>query len=243
MKKGLIILLALGLVMTGAVLAGQQTSYLETPEATPRVISVNGQGEVLAEPDIAMIELGVQTEHADSGIAQRMNTGLMNQIMNSLKTDGIAEKDIQTVRYAIYPINEWNPELQRSEPKGFRVDNIVRVTIRDLEKVGMVIDGVVDEGANSINSIQFALSDPEAAYLQALELAVKNAQGKAEAIAGAANVSLGDPSRITEGYSMIAPRSDVYMEAAGMGMKAEMPTSISGGELTIRANVSMDFNF
>lgn len=243
MKKGLIILLALGLVVTGAILAGQQTSYLETPEATPRVISVNGQGEILAEPDIAMIELGVQTEHKDSGIAQRMNTGLMDQVMSNLKVNGIQEKDIQTVRYAIYPINEWNPELQRSEPKGFRVDNIVRVTIRDLENVGMVIDGVVDNGANSINSIRFALSDPEAAYFQALELAVKNAQGKAEVIAEAANVTLGEPSRITEGYSTIAPRNDMVMEASAFGAKADMSTSISGGELTIRASVGMDFNF
>jgi hypothetical protein len=243
MKKGLIILLALGLVATGAVLAGQETSYLETPEVTPRVISVNGQGEIIAEPDIAMIELGVQTEHADSGIAQRMNTGLMNQVMENLQSNAIDEKDIQTVRYSIYPINEWNPELQRSEPKGFRVENIVRVTIRDLENVGSVIDGVVDNGANSINSIQFALSDPETAYLQALELAVKNAQGKAGRIAEAANVTLGEPSRITEGYSSIATRSDMVMEAAAYGAKADMATSISGGELTIRASVSMDFNF
>lgn len=242
MKKGLIILLALGLVMTGAVLAGQQTSYLEAPEETARIISVNGQGEVTVEPDIATIDLGVQTEHADSAIAQRMNQGIMNQIMNILKLEGIAETDIQTVRYAIYPINEWNPELQRSEPKGFRVDNIVRVTIRDLENVGNVIDGAVDKGANSINSIQFSLSDPEKAYLQALELAVENAQSKAQAIAGAANVTLGEPSRITEGYSVIAPRTEVFMDAA-MGMKAEAPTSISGGELTIRANVSVDYNF
>ena len=163
--------------------------------------------------------------------------------MNSLKAGGIAENDIQTVRYSIYPINEWNPDLQRSEPKGFRVENIVRVTIRDLDTVGAVIDGAVDGGANSINSIQFALSDPEAAYLQALELAVKNAQGKAKVIATAANVTLGEPSRITEGYTSIATRSDMVMEAAAYGAKADMPTSISGGELTIRASVSMDFNF
>lgn len=243
MKKGFMILLALGLVITGAVLAGQQTSYLETPAETPRVISVNGQGEVIAEPDIAMIELGVQTENEDSGIAQRMNQGLMNKIMSSLKTNGIEETDIQTVRYAIYPINEWNPELQRSEPKGFRVENIVRVTIRDIENVGMVIDGAVDAGANSVNSIQFSLSDPEKAYLQALELAVKNAEGKAKVIAEAAGVTIGQPSRITEGYSMPAPRSDVYMEAATFDMKAAAPTSISGGELTIRANVSVDYDF
>jgi len=243
MKKGFIILLALGLVLTGAVLAGQQTSYLETPTETPRVISVNGQGEVIAEPDIATIELGVQTENEDSGIAQRMNQGLMNKIMGSLKTNAIEETDIKTVRYAIYPINEWNPELQRSEPKGFRVENIVRVTIRDIENVGMVIDGAVDAGANSVNSIQFSLSDPEKAYLQALELAVMNAEGKAKVIAEAAGVTITEPSRITEGYSMPAPRTDVFMEAAGMGMKAEMPTSISGGELTIRANVSIDYNF
>lgn len=243
MKKGLIILLALGLVMTGAVLAGQQTSYLETPEETPQIISVSGQGEITAEPDIATIELGVQTENEDSGIAQRMNQGLMRQVMSSLKTNGIEESDIQTVRYAIYPINDWNPELQRNEPKGFRVQNIVRVTIRDLESVGMVIDGAVEGGANSVNSIQFSLSDPEKVYEQALALAVKNAHSKAEVIAEAANVSLGEPQRITEGYTSVAPRTDVYMEAAGMGVKAEMPTSISGGELTIRASVSVDYNF
>jgi uncharacterized protein YggE len=201
-----------------------------------RTISVNGNGKVYLTPDIAYIYLGVHTESPDAKEAVSSNNAQSQKVKDALTQFGIDPKDIQTSNFSIYPNQQYD---NNGKPTTLRyiVDNTVYVTVRKLDKIGDLLDAVVQAGANSIQSISFDVADRSAALSQARKLAVTDAHDQAQELAQAAGVTLGDVQTISY-YS--SPTPVPMYDAKSLGAAAA-PASvpISTGQLVLSVDVSM----
>lgn len=160
-------------------------------------IIVTGEGRVTVQPDIAQITLGVDVTNASASAAQQAAASQMDSVVSKLKQEGIADKDIRTVSYNLTPEYDYS---NRSTPtlKDYRATNLVSVTVRDISKVGPVMDAVAGAGATRIQGISFSVSDPTAATTQGRDEAMKNAKAKADQLAKTAGVTVGAPISIEE---------------------------------------------
>ncbi len=224
---------------SAAVLAAACSAPQAVAESakTPRTISVTGEGEALATPDMAVVTIGVQTDGTTAADALRANSAAMNATIDKLKSMDIEDRDIQTSNLSVNP--RYDYERNRSQPDliGFRASNTVRVRLRDLENAGAVIDEAVSSGANSLGGISFTFAEPKPLYDAARRDAVADAMARAALIADAAGVSLGPILKIQDGY-VSAPRGDTIMVTAQRS-EASFAAPIETGESSIRANVTM----
>ncbi|ABR47298.1 protein of unknown function DUF541 [Alkaliphilus metalliredigens QYMF] len=206
-------------------------------------IVVNGSGIVKVKPDIAYINLGVNTSNTDAKQAQTENTRLMDGIMKSLNKAGIPEDDIKTVGYNIYPQHRYDQTKNESIVTGYEVTNMVEVTIKNIDKVGEIIDLATESGANNINSVRFAVDDTNPHYQKALQQALQDAKQKATALAQPINVQINKPHRITE---MSRHDGVIYKnyETADMARtESAMNTPISAGDLEISAQLQVEYRY
>lgn len=242
MKKNLFVLLSglLVLATLSACSAGAPVALAQTeeplPEAPLRTISVSGSGKVTLTPDIATISIGVHTENIDATEAVAANTSQAQAVMQALEAAGVAEKDIQTSNFSIYPRQEWDNEGKVTGIT-YVVDNTVLVTVRDLDAIGGLLEAVVEAGSNQIGGIQFDVSNREAAYKQALSAAVEDARAKADVLAQAAGVEVGDVQMIsssTSGGPIVMEKAFAVEAAMAVG---EVP--VSPGEMEVSAEVSI----
>ncbi len=152
-----------------------------------RVIVI-GEGSVSVTPDYAQIGSGVTTRAKTVKEATEANSKLMAAIINALLESGVAQRDVQTSRFSIQPI--YAPQEPRNEPKlaGYSVSNQVRLKIRQIHKVGEILDRLVTAGATDIGNVEFLVSEPSKALDQAREAAIADARRKAEVYARASGI-------------------------------------------------------
>lgn len=236
-KKTLAILGVMLLAM--AVTACSGTALAQTPPApTPatRTLSVTGSGRVLVTPDMATISVGVRTEDRDAAEAVASNNAQAESITQALVGMGIDEQDIQTSNFSIYPQQQYDDQGNLIGTT-YVVENTVYVTVRDLDQLGVLLDAVVQTGANNIYGIQFDVEDRDSALTEARQLAVENAQAQAQELAQAAGVTLGELQSISSYTSMPVP----VFEGKGGGAAdvAASTVPISPGQLSITADVSV----
>ena len=206
---------------------------------TERLMTVTGQGVINVEPDLAHINLGVQTVGKTANAALKENNSKMAKIIAELKAVGIEDRDIQTTNFSISP--QWEQIKQSSKhqrPKiiGYIVSNMVNLRIRDLDTIGEVLDQVVNLGANSFHGIRFDISNRAELMDDARVLAVKKARSRAEILTEAAGVELGEILTISEGGGFVPQGRFAQADA----MMAEA-VPIAQGELEIRAPVSLTY--
>ena len=237
----LIVVLALGVVGC-YVPSGSQGSISISPQQNTG-IWVTGTGEVMAVPDIAELSLGIEARADTVDEAQTQASEAMHDVMEALKDNGVAEKDIQTQRFSIYPVTKWIKDEDKEEIIGYRVTNMVTAKIREVDKAGVIIDSVAKAGGDltRIQGINFSVDDPEPYYEQARDKALKDAKNKAAQLADLAGVKLGKPTYISEG-SVYVPRvsADYFLEKAGAPVPSA-PPPISPGELKITINVQVAY--
>jgi uncharacterized protein len=233
-----LILAALLAGVAGAAYAQTDTPAAQGDEAkVTRTVTVSGSGKVYLTPDIAYITIGVHTEGDNAAEAVASNTAQVQKVIDALKAAGIADKDIQTTNFSIYPQQEYDTEGKPTGKIKYIVDNSVFVTVRDITKVGDVLDATVKAGANSISGIQFDVADKTAALSDAREAAVKDASVKAEELASAAGVSLGEVQTISE-YTSGGPQPMYDMRAAApMAEAASVP--VQAGQMLLTVDVTM----
>lgn len=209
------------------------TSYFYTKKGS---IKVKGIGIVKAQPNIAIVSLGVITENKNLEIAQRENAEISTQVINGLRDMGISDKDISTMSYTIEPQYDYVEGKQIF--RNYNVTNILSVTIRDIEKVGEIIDTSVRNGVNTVNNIKFTVDNMSIYYNKALNLAVKDAVRKAVEIGNTLKINVNRiPSSIVEeSYEEIIP------EATTVKMYASF-TPIMPGEIKITAKIEGTFNY
>ena len=207
------------------------------PSAQPpiRSITVSGEGKVTLSPDIAYINIGVHTEKPTAAEAVAENNTQAQAVIAALKKAGVDAKDLQTTNFSIYQNNQTGPD-GKIVSSAYAVDNTVYVTVRDLAKLGGILDAAVQAGANNVNNIQFDLADKTKALSDARAAAVKSAQAEANELATAAGVTLGNIQTITLNENTPTPIS--YAKAAGMGI-ADSSVPVNPGTMQITSDVTI----
>lgn len=226
-----------------AMLAGSGSAYFYAQGSDinlKNTILVTGTGTITADPDEAAVYLGVQTQSADAVTAQQDNAQRMERIIKALEDAGILRDDIQTTSYYMYPVRDFEKPGQMIT--GFVVSNQLKVTVKDIEKVGAVIDTAVDAGANEVQSISFTLSDEskQNAREQALKIAVQAADSDASNLADALGVRITGPLQVsTSGGDIVVP----YQAAETVSIERGVTTPIQPGEVSVSAYVQVTYGF
>jgi uncharacterized protein YggE len=211
--------------------------------AAEKTINVSGDGKVTVAPDLAYLSIGVLTENTSAAQAEKANSVSMNNVIDSIKKLGINADDIKTTNYSINPVYDYDKTTGSSIIKGYTVLHSLTVTIRDISKVGQVIDAAVKSGANVSNDIVFGVSDYEKYYNMALINAVSNAVGKAQATSKYFNIPLTTPVKITENSSGVPTPYPVTMGGKFEASDSSASTSIQVGTYEIKANVSLVYQY
>jgi uncharacterized protein YggE len=222
--------LALALVAPAA-----QAQMSTTP---PWLVIVQGRGEVKAKPDMAIVSIGVVRQAQTAREALDANNAAMAAVLQSLKAQGFEDRDVQTSNFSVAPRYDYSREGMPPKMDGYEVSNQVTVTVRDLAKLGGVLDQGVSDGSNQIHGVAFAIAAPEPLADEARKLAVEDAVRKAKLYAEAAQVKLGPITRIEEqgGYRPPQP----YMKTMRMAAEASQ-APIAQGEQSIEIDVSISW--
>jgi uncharacterized protein YggE len=227
-----------GSVLSVGFVAPAFAAETERREAT---IMVSGEGEAAIAPDMAVISLAVMRDAETAGEALSANSAAMAEVLADLKAQGIAEKDLQTTDFSIQPKYKQETRTDGTYEApiivGYTVSNGLTVRVRDLAKLGEIIDRSVKLGVNQGGGISFTNDDPEAAVEAARKQAVEKAAAKAKTLTEAAGVKLGRVVEISENFAR--PMPQVYA-AAPMAKMADESVPIASGEnlYTVTVNIT-----
>ncbi|WP_265517133.1 SIMPL domain-containing protein [Nitratireductor luteus] len=208
----------------------------------PRIV-VTGEGEARLSPDMALVTLAVTREAETARAAMDNNNSAIAAVIAALKEEGIEARDLQTSGLSIQPQyvypNERNDE-EKPRIVGYQVTNQLTVRIRDMDKVGAILDRSVSLGVNQGGHITFTNDDPTEALSEARKLAVEDAMAKARTLAEAAGVNLGKVVELSERTASPPP-----MPMAGKMMRMEMAADaavpVEAGENSYTVQVSVTF--
>lgn len=223
---------ALTALILSTALVLPMAASAQAEDAHLRTISVTGTGTVEAAPDMATVMIGVTTQAPTAAEALAANTAATDAVIARLTASGIEGRDMQTSNLSINP-NWTGYDSSTPTISGYVASNMLTIRVRKLETTGTVLDAAVTDGANTLNGLTFGLANPEPAYNEARKEAVADARAKAELLAEAAGVKLGDVLSISDQGAMTDP-APMYREAV-----ASAPVPVVGGELGLIANVSV----
>ncbi|MCX6737843.1 MAG: SIMPL domain-containing protein [Candidatus Parcubacteria bacterium] len=248
-----LILLFVALIVYVSVGASNQIKtgrYIGQDVVSKNTITVSGEGEIYAKPDLALDTFTVTTEAKTVEKAVTDNTGKMNAIIDAMKALGIEDKDLKTTSFNIYPRYEYKtdysvqtdvwPKPETRVLVGYEVNQSLEVKIRDMTKVGDVLQKAVDAGANQVGGLQFTIDDPDTLKDQARDEAIKQAKDKAEILANQLGVKLTKITNFSEGGYYPQPLYYDSSSAKGMGELSATP-DIQTGENKITVNVSITY--
>ncbi len=210
---------------------------LSADEAPKRTISLAATGAVRTTPDKVDISTGVTSQAPTAKEALAKNSAAMTGVIAALKAEGLDPKDIQTANFTVQPLYEERKDGRSPNVVGYQVTNSVQLTVRDIGKLGQILDKVVTLGANDVNSIEFGVAEPEALKDEARKLAMRKAIANAKLYAEAAGAKLGKVLTISEDQGIIVGRA---ASPAPMAM-ATKAVPIEAGTTTIEARVSVTF--
>jgi uncharacterized protein YggE len=223
------------LVLAASALAGVGAPLLiraDTSDAAPGTLSIVGTGVVTTKPDTATVSAGVTTQASKASEAMSSNAAAMAKVIDALKAEGIDSKDLQTEFVSVQP----RYDDRGVEIVGYTASTSVAAIVRDLAKVGGVIDAAVAAGANTVGGPSLARDDQDKLYRDALEDAVAKARLKATALARAAGVSLGAIRSVSESTQEAGP-----VMFSGFAAKDAAGTPIEPGTAEITASVRVVF--
>ena len=233
-------LTALGIAAIG--LGSRTVAAQETSTGTSRTITVNGFGEVFGTPDTAYINLGVDRSDADVTAAVDGARQTLTNIVNALINEaGVAENDIQTSNFFVYAEDRFDPQTGR--PTGERVYRAqlgISVTVRDIESASNVITIALNAGANSLNGLNFGIADTGALEGEARQQAVADARERAQQLAEAFGVTLGEVVSITEGVQLpgAMPLGNARLADSAGGLGG---SNINPGQLGVDVQLAVTF--
>lgn len=202
------------------------------------LLSVSAQAEASRVPDVASLSTGVVTQAADANAALSANAAQMNKVMAAIKAAGIAEKDIQTSGISINPQYKYT-DNQPPTITGYQASNTVSIKVREVGKLGEVLDALVASGANQVNGPSFEIDQPEAVYDEARRAALEKAQQRAQMYAKSLGMKVQRIVSISEGGGFQPPRPMMMAKAASFDRAESSP--VSPGETTLTANLDVVF--
>lgn len=226
-------------------------SYSKSIEPSSfRSFSASGEGKAVAIPDVAQFTFSIITEGGkDIAQLQKANTEKVNKAIEFVKSNGVLAKDIKTQNYDLSPRYQYfSCPISRDEAKpcppaeivGYKITQTILVKIRDFSKIGAILTGVVQSGANSVSQLSFEIDDPTAVQNKAREEAIKKAKEKAESIAKAGGFSLGRLLSIEEGGYSPQPIYSM-MKSAAFGAEEALAPIIEPGSHEITINIILKY--
>lgn len=226
------------------ILLGSAASAALAQESTPvagdsrPTVKVAGIGTVQVSPDAAVANIGVSITETDLGTALDTANSSMDAVIEAIQGQGIDAADIQTSSIVIQPIQSFDERGNPNDIEQFQVSNMVRVTIRDLDQVGPVMDSSIAAGANSVFGVEFILTDRSEAESAARESAVSDATERATQLALSAGYTLGDAVSIEE-TSVSSPVA--FAGGAGAADEARMSIPVESGSTMITVRIEIVF--
>jgi uncharacterized protein len=203
-----------------------------------RTVRVQGSGKAMAVPDQAQLEFEVMAEAVRLEDASSQTKSRMNEVLKAIKSIGVGEKDIQTLRYGVQPKYRYDKDGGEAKQVGFTVSNRLRVTLRNIDLVGKLLEAVTKAGISQIEGPSFGFADPSKLEIAALKDAMRDAQAKAEALVQSAGAGLGKVLSIQQTSSgMPAPRPMMTM-----AFKANADVPIEKGENEVTAQVEVVYS-
>ncbi|MFT3997470.1 MAG: SIMPL domain-containing protein [Asticcacaulis sp.] len=217
----------------------QKAERMARHHNTATTLTLSETAEIRSAPDIAFITFGVVTEAKTAEEAMKLNAQKMNSVFAAVKTQGIADKNVQTTGLNLnavydYPQNGGTPVL-----RGYQASNRISVRVEDVKKLGAAIDSVVKAGINQIDGVSFGLKDPTAAEDKARIEATKTLMARAELYAKSLGKTVKRIKSLNENAAMSAPQPVPMYRA--MAMKAEADTPVAGGEVSTSLTLNAEF--
>ena len=231
------VLIAFGTTMTACAQTQPAAGYAIPADGT--LLSVSASADVKHAPDVASVSAGVVTQAADANAAMRANAEQMQKVMAAIRAAGIADKDIQTSGINLNP-NYRYAENQPPAITGYQASNNVNLKVRDLAKLGKVLDALVASGANQVNGPSFEIDQSDAVQDEARRNALAKAQARADMYAKTLGLRVRRIVSISDGggFSPPVPMPMVRMQA--MAAK-DAGTEVAPGENTVSASVDVVF--
>lgn len=218
--------------MAGAQSASDAVQAQPAPQIA-RTITVNGSGRSAAAADLAVLTLSVSTDGATPREALDKNNAAMQSVIDALKSLGYGVTDIQTSGLGLNPTYDTSGPV--SKLIGYQASNGVTLKVKDISRLGEILDLAVNAGANRIDGLSFDIANKDAALAEARIAAIKDARAKAELMAGALGATIGRPVTVSESWSSNQPVAMQTMNAAA----ASVP--IATGQVGLEAQVSVVF--
>jgi uncharacterized protein YggE len=220
-------------LILGVILASASFAQTDSSSST---ISVSGSGEVKSKPDIATISIGVLTKGKNANEAVSSNSISTQKLLDTLRSSGVAEKDIQTSSINVYPTYKFNDN--ESTITGYQANNQITATIRKVSDVGRIIDSVSLTGNYTISGISFSIDDTDPLEADALGQAVLDARRKADIVAKAANVSITGVKAINvDAYGGIP-----FVKSSPFADAGSAPTTqVLPGDVSVTSSVSIQY--
>ena len=215
-----------------------ESSFAEQNET--RTITVVGNGEIKASPDIAYINISIVTTSPKADEALKENADKTTNVLNKIKSIIGKDDTVKTSSYSLSPVYQYDKATRKSNLTGYTATNELIVETRDLDKLGNLIDETTGMGANRINGPRFDITDRENYKRKALRVAIGDAKTTAKVVADAAGVELVQIIQITPSYTYPVPVHRGMMESKVMAAD-QAATPIEPGDLTVTANVTISY--
>ncbi len=237
--------LSLLLMAAPGLTRGQEESEDVDINELPR-ISVSGTGTISAAPDLGDINVGVVTQAPTARDALTANTEAMSRLLAVVKEQGVAAKDVQTTNVNVNPQYSQPPPQRTTQGEfvprivAYQVTNTVHLKVRELTKLGAILDAVVSAGANQVYGISFQIDEPEKLLDQARKQAMADAKRKAELLTGEAGMVLGPPLLISETGGQPTPMMPRLGRMMAMAEAAPVPVAAGEQELSVTVQVQYE---
>lgn len=213
-----------------------EASHRDAPRR-PGTIVTSGTGRVAVEPDVAELRLGVAVSRPSVGDARAAAAESMTAILAAVSATGVERRDVRTSTLSIQPRYDYR-DGKPPTLTGYDLANVVAVTVRDLARLGDVVDGALTAGATSLDGLTFRVDDPREAEREARTAAVAEARERADVLAAAAGVTIAGVHEVVEAGAMpVWPQP----KAARAMLAADAGTPVEAGTTEIAVTVTVTF--
>lgn len=253
-SKTIMSLLALFLVVLTVFVASEAYSsilkakYISQDVAQKNTITVTGNGEAYAVPDLAVIDFSVVEEAKTVQEATQLNTQKMNAAIDAIKKQGIEDRDLKTTSYSIYPLYEYMQTIcvppcpgGKRVVSGYEASQTVEVKIRNLAKTGQIIEAATSAGSNQTGDLQFIVENPDQYTAKARAEAIAKAVEKAQVIATQLDVKLGKITGFNEGGARTVPQIMYAAKSLDEAAEEAAVPQIQTGQNKIEVSVNITY--
>lgn len=225
-----------GLVAVVAVTTSAQAQTRDDAVKDDLVITT-GEGTVRRAPDRAFVTVAAESRARQPKVAQQANADAMTAVLGQLTALGFSGDAVRTLSFGVEPEYDWGSGRQTL--RGYLARNVVEVRIDDMARVGEVVDAAVETGATQVRDVRFTLKDMQSVEREALRLASRDAQLRAQALANGVGREVARVVRLDETRESTPMPQMMRMSAPSMAAEAAAPTPVAAGEIEVRSRVTL----